>query len=445
MGSVAFINRKEEMQVFHDILRDLSSRERLLRTPIIDLYGIAGIGKSQLLLEMMQECEKKNVACMKREIDKSWQVEGLITDVGAVSATYRPQALLLEESPGTLQFLIERTKTFLEQESLVILLDSIDLAGERQLERLEYVLGELLLYNNLVVILTSTRDLSFTQNRAVARKLRIMPVRPFTRTSTEEYLASSGYTLTSALADTVFRWTRGYPLALQVMLQAMTEQHLEPTNQHQRKALIEYIVERVINQRILMGIKGEDVQWFQTILRLLSVPRRFNLVILQRLIERFAPEARLASSLAYMTLPKRIIQATGGLRWDLKKAGFAMDDSLRNLLLLQLRFTNIRRYHAIHRYLAELNHAHAEEVSGSDRTRYQQEYLYHLANSGHHQSMPSLLEDTILNVVQDAQSQPERLIQFREDIQFDDELQEALGIHLARVLHLLGHESSAEE
>jgi len=445
MGSVAFINRKEEMRVFHDILKDLSSRDRLLRTPVIGLYGIEGMGKSHILLEMMQECEKKNVACMKSEVDKSWQVEGLITAVRALYAKYQPQPFLLEEFPQTLQLLIQQTKTFLEQEPLVILVDSIDLAGEHQLERLEHVLGELLLYNNLVVILTSNRNISFERNKSVARKLRTIPVQPFTRMYTEEYIASTGYVLTSTLSDTVFRWTRGYPLALQVMLEAMTEQHLEPTHQQQRKELIEYIVDRVMNQRILARIRGEDVPWFQTMLPLLAVPRRFNLVILQRLIERFVPEARLASSLAYMTLPKKIIQATGGLRWDLKKAGFAMDDSLRNLLLLQLRFTDIRRYHAVHRFLAELNRSHAEEVSGSDRTRYQQEYLYHLAHSGRQRLMPSLVEDTIVKVIQDAQSQPERLIRFREDIQFDEELKEALGTHMALVFHLLEHAPSAEE
>jgi hypothetical protein len=445
MGSVAFINRTEEMHIFHEMLRDLLRRNRLLRTPVIGLYGIEGIGKSQILLEMMQECKKNNIACIKSEVDRSWQVEELITSFRAFYTKYTQQSFLPEESLDNLQHLIQRTKTFLEQEPLVMLLDSIDLAGEDQRERLEYLLSELLFYNNLVVILTSSRDISFEHDKSVARKLKTIPVRPFTRTDTEEYMARMGYVLPSPLSDMVFQWTRGYPLALQVMLEAMTQRQLEPTHQRQRKELIDYIIDRVINQRILAGREGEDLTWFQTMLRLLSVPRRFNLVIMQRLIERFAPEARLASSLAYMTLPKKIIQATSGLSWDLKKAGFAMDDSLRNLLLLHLRFTNLRRYHAIHRFLAELNRAHAEEVTGSDRIRYQQEYLYHLASDGNQRLMPSLVRETIVNIVQDAQSQPDRLLQFREAIQLDDELKEALGMHMTLVLDLLEHRTSAQE
>lgn len=445
MAGIAFINRKEEMQIFNDALQDLLSRNRLLRTPVIGFYGIEGIGKSQILLEVMQECDKNNVAYIKSQVDKSWQVEGLITNFRTLYAKFKQQPSLPEEPPGALQLLIQSTKTFLEQEPLVMLLDSIDLAGEYQLERLEHVLSELLFYNNLLVILTSCRDISFERDKSVARKLKTMLVRPFTRTYTEEYIASTGYTLSSTLSDMIFQWTRGYPLAMQVMLEAITNQRLEPTNQQQRKELIEYIVDHVINQRILAGIEGEDLKWFQTMLSLLAVPRRFNLVIMQNLIERFAPEARLASSLAYMTLPKKIIQTTSALSWDLKKAGFAIDDSLRNLLLLQLRFTHVKRYYSIHRFLAELNRSNAEAVTGSDRIRYQQEYLYHLAYSGNPRQVPSLVRGTVVKILQDAQSQPDQLLQFREEFQLDDELKEALGINVTIVLDLIEHETSAEE
>jgi RecA/RadA recombinase len=444
MERVTFINRDQEIKVIDDAFDDLLSQNRLLRTPIIDFYGIEGIGKTQILQRVIQKCQENDVPYINSNVSKEWQVEGLLIDFDNIPVKYKQQLFPLQDAKSTLQQFIEYTKAFLERKPLVMLLDSIDSADEHQLERLENMLSELLSGNNLVVILTSRRDVSFEHEKSVARKLKTISVQPFNRLYTDAYLDSTGSTLSPKIRDLIFTWTRGYPLAMQVMVEAITERALLSISRQQQKELIEHIVNRVINERILADVEQGELKWFQTILSLLAVPRRFNLVIMQKLIERFEPNLKLASSLAYIALPKRIVQATSALSWDLKKAGFAVNDSVRNILLIQLSITRSKHHRTVHQFLAELNHSNAAEVTGTDRIRYQQEYLYHSAKSVAKQQLPSLLKTTIGQIMQEAQDQPDQLVQFREEFKRDDELKEALGEHVAIVLDLIDSETSAE-
>lgn len=406
----SFINREPELRLITSALDDLLSQEHLLRTPIVDFYGISGIGKTSILRQAVQKCNEMQIPYI---------------DINASSGM-----------KDTLEQSIELSKNLLEQGPLVMLLDAVDVANKGQLAQLEKMLAQLVLHNNLFVVLASRSSVSFEQD-SVARKLKIVPLEPLDRASSNLYLSSIGSTLKPEIRELIFEWTRGYPLAMNVLVHIITEQGIDPTNEPEQRLLVELMVEQVINQGILANVKQDELEQIKTILNLLAVPRRFNLVIMQRIIERFAPALKLANSLAYIVLPKRIAQATDALSWNLAKAGFALDESIRHILLLQLKLLHPKHYHEMNRFLAEINWSNTLEVSGSDRIRYQLEYLYHSANSVDKEQMSKILEFTLGQIIQDAENVPDQLIQFREEFVRDSELKEALGKHTAAVLEMV--------
>jgi hypothetical protein len=401
-----FINRETELRMIDSALSDLLDQERLLRTPIIDFYSIKGIGKTRLLKETMHKCHAN-------------QVPYLDIPIGQELAT--EQSLL-------------QTKALLKQGPLVMLLDSVDAKNEKQIARLEKMLSELVIHNNLFVVIASNGSVSFKREKSVDRILTIFPLEPWNRANSNLYLDNIAHPLQAETRELIFEWTRGYPLAMKVIVEALTEQKIDPTSDQGKQELITFIVEQVIDQSILANVKPDELAWFHTALNLLAVPRRFNLVIMQKLIEALEPDLKLASSLSYIVLPKRITQATGVLDWNIAKAGFALDESIRHILLLQLKILHPQRYHEINRFLAQVNWSNTLEVSGSDRIRYQLEYLYHSAKSIEEKQLPLLLETTVKQITQDAKNAPDQLIQFREELIRDTGLKEALGTYTIHVL-----------
>ena len=373
-----FINREPELRLIDDALGDLINKERLLRTPIIDFYGVEGIGKTSILSEVAQKCTERLVPCI--QADASHDQPEFAQHIIQQTARYHILPLPQPDDTDTFVQLVQSTKTLLEQGPLVMLLDAVDVTNEVQLEFIEKLLSALIVHNKFFVILTSRTNISFDHERSVARKLTSRPLQPFDREHSELYLEYTGYSFSSEVRDVIFEWTRGYPLAMDVMVHAITQQGIDPLLEQGKQDLIAIIVERVITASVLKNVKQQDMPWFHTILNLLAVPRRFNLVIMQELIERFESDLKLANSLAYMALPKRIAP-TGVLGWNLAKAGYALDDPVRNILLLALKTRSPERYYAINRFLAKTNWRNAADVTGSDRIRYQREYLYHSAKA----------------------------------------------------------------
>ncbi len=139
-------------------------------------------------------------------------------------------------------------------------------------------------------------------------------------------------------------------------------------------------MKEVVEEKLLVSASSSDERArLQTLLALLSVPRRFNLTLTQDLIEKFAPEYKLGRSLAYITLPKTINEVTSVLSWNLEWAGYCIDAPVRHLFLLQYKVEHPQELIEIHTFLAQKNEQFAQEVSGSDHIRYLREFFYHLA------------------------------------------------------------------
>src|SRR5262249_42242867 len=144
----------------------------------------------------------------------------------------------------------------------------------------------------------------------------------------------------------ILDWTRGYPLAMEVMTTAITEHKLDPAQPEDQKTLVDFIVERVLDQRVFAKLAPPERSRYKEALTILSVPRRFNLAIMQELIERFAPDLKRGSSLAYMKLPRSIKNDTDVLTWNMFRGGYTIDMPVRTIFLLKIRFEQTDRYFA---------------------------------------------------------------------------------------------------
>ena len=355
-----FVNRDEELTLIESSVDTLCDRSHLLRTPIIEIYGVDGIGKTTLLKMVQEKCKDKPLKCIWEDQSTSY------------SFVRRPKELLKEKEP------------------VVVLLDALDAANEDQLPEIEAGLSDLAENTNIFFVMASRKLEKFDNTRSLMRKLTPVPLKPFNREICEVYFNNVERDIKPEIRNAIYEWTRGYPLAMDIMVQAILENNLNPGIEQDRKRLISILTTKVIHRSILS--KSNDYSRDQIILSLLSVPRRFNLAIMQDIIETFAPpDYKLENSLAYIALPDKINQVTNALSWSMRRGGYRIDEPIRNIFLLQLKIARPHDFITINRFLAQLNERFAKEVSGPDRGRYLREYFYHLANSGEVTNLSAIL------------------------------------------------------
>jgi hypothetical protein len=417
-----FVNREPELKLIDESFEALLDRRRLLRTPIIEVQGVGGIGKTSLLKEVEQRCQETQLPCIW--VDVSQHASSIEIEIISQVKRYTQVSDNENFSDAT-----RAMEILLKQTPVVMLLDAVDTAETTQLSLIEKLLKDLIDDEKLFVVFASKKTLTFQQYRSVARKLTIFQLKALDRKHCESFLDTLDTPTEPEVRNFIFEWTRGYPLAMNVLAQAV-QNGLDPrTPEGQQKALA-LLTEQVIHQGVLTAVNSAKRTRYFSTLQLFSIPRRFNLVIMQDLIETFTPELKLESSIAYWSLPKEINEATDVLNWNMTRAGFSVDEPIRTLFLLLLKAEHSERYFAIHGFLAETNLQLAREVSGFDRARYIRECLYHTACM----MDSSSTEQQLLDALRIVEQEPlETLLQFSEEFSQDAELKEALGNHLAIV------------
>jgi NB-ARC domain len=423
-----FIDRETPLQYISDIFATLSDKKRLSRPPIIDFYGVGGIGKTVLLHQVRQRCQDAQLRCVWVDLNKGVH-EFSREIVHQIQQEGRSLTFEINDNNALYQS-ISATRVLLKRGPVVLLFDSVDTNNNEQVGWIEMLLRDLSDDDNLFVVLASKRVLSFQNDRLTTRKLAPFPLLPFDRQSCEEYLNSIGNQSEPEIRHLIITWTRGYPLALQVMAQAVNS-GLDPRKQEDQKKIISIITTQVLHQNILARVDSAARNRYQTILSLLSIPRHFNLSIMEDLIEEFSPDLRLENSLAYFGLPMEISKITEILNWSAAVAGFSVDVTVRALCLLRLRIEQPEMYYDAHRFLAR-TYRQLSINAGTDQVRCLDEYLYHssIETSIQGQSPVSIVEDIVANF-------PESVTALATEIELDGELKELLGTHFSDVHSLL--------
>jgi hypothetical protein len=252
-----FVDRDREMQLIDDSFRTLLDKNRLLRNPILEFYGVSGIGKTLLLEQIKERCHDtmlpyiwvslagKESTFLQREV------------VDQVNNYLRKSGLQLEQTA------VSAIKVLLQQGPVVMLLDAVDETGNDQVEEIEALLRDLIDDEKLFVVLASKKMIEFENERSVARKLQWHNLRALDRTSCEEYLDKWEQDINEPeklidvdLRSIIFRWTRGYPLAMNVMVEAINDGN-DPRTEEGKQRIVARLKERVIDQEVLKGAEGD--------------------------------------------------------------------------------------------------------------------------------------------------------------------------------------------
>lgn len=417
-----FVNREQELRIIEEALADLTEQKRLLRQPIIEVQGISGIGKTSLLRQIELRCREIQLRCISVDVSQrpSEVSRQIIAQVKSYLQDTTPQS---DPSP------VFEMQRLLERGPVVLLLDAIDSAYDDELSMIESYLQDLIDDERLFVVLTSKKEILFKQKRSLARKLKILPLKLLSRTYCDLYIDQSSDAMQPAVRQQIFEWTRGYPLAMSVAVEAV-KQGFDPLTEEGKKEILMRLSEQVVDQEILAAVEVGERKRYGSLLRLLAVPRRFNLIILQELIETFYQERKQENSIGYFSLPYEINDATGVLNWNIARAGFSIDEPVRALFLHLLKAEQPERYFAIHAFMAQVNLELAQTLTGSDCARAVRECLYHLAcNTNVPLQTERLVE--LMQIV--AREKAGIFYQFAEDFQQDTEMHDVLGVHLAIV------------
>lgn len=410
-----FVNREKELDVIEKAVQTLK-QDRLLSKSIIEIHGAGGMGKTALLKQVEQYCHNSSFPCIS-------------IDIAHASANLEHDLLMhigqhmREQSSIIGQTALSSANILLKEGPAVMLFDGVDSASPDQLNVLQRLLRGLIHNEKLCVVLASKKSWPFLEKeRSLAPNLTQLSLQSLPREDCEHFLNSVAAQIATEIRGLIIEWTKGYPLAMNVMVDAINS-GLDPLAEPGKREILTRLKDLVIYQEILGDIEPDKRAYYYSLLQLFSLPRRFNLIVIQDLIEEFLPELkRHGSILAYLSLPKDICDKTDVMRWNVARAGYAVDDPVRMLFLLILKQEQPDRYLAIHTFLAGKNWELAHEVPGSDRVRYLREYLYHLVNS---QTPP---DQSLLEVVEMVSREtPEVFVQFSEELAQDHEFQEALG------------------
>lgn len=425
-----FVDRDRELRLIDDSFQALLDKNRLLRNPIVEFYGVSGIGKTLLLEQIKERCHATQLPCIWINLaEKKDLFQGEVVEQ-VKDYLQKDDDVQLEQSA------VRATKVLLERGPVVMLFDAIDEVGSEQVLEIEVLLRDLIDDEKLFVVLAGKTMIELKNERSVARKLQWHPLGVLDRNSCEEYLDklqlrqdAPGKQIDPDVRELIFTWTRGYPLAMNVMIGAINAGK-DPRTEAGKHQVLEIFKERIIDQEILKEVEGEWKEVCFTALRLFSVPRRSNTIIMEELIKKFAPNLQRQSSLAYFSLPKELHEATHIFSWNLERFGFSVETPVRHLFLLLYSQAQPQEYFEVHNFLAQLNHQMATEATGQDRVRYVREYLYHLANNLATVDQGQRIIEAVESVLNE---QPVILQPFFEEFAQDQELKEALGPHLARV------------
>ncbi len=403
------INRESEIRVLEGAITALLDPNVLLRMPIVEFYGIDGIGKTTLLSNAFEMCKNNNISCVWVEPDLN--TPGLNVKIGQESSLF--------SNIEFQEFIEKRSK----RERFVTFVDLLDNSNERQYQQIENFLTELTDSGNTFVGLASKRLISFDDSRPISRKLTTIHLNPFTRENSYRFIQSSNSNIPLGVQEFIYDWTRGYPLAMKVLTESLNENKYDYLKQQDQRSLVATLDEKVINLGILCNIKDEEVEWYKHILTTLSFPRRFNLIVMQELIEKYSSNYKLESRLSYISMPQKINQATGAMNWSMSRGGFTVEESARNIFSLIFKITEPDKYFDIHTHLASYNKKCADTSSGFDRIRYAREFIYHSSQIMDSDKYLITFEEYIEKVIKEETYEVQ--LQFYEEVIQDQELQQS--------------------
>lgn len=417
-----FVDRQDEIVLVERMVEEIYYERRFPRQPLVNVVGIAGIGKSRLLNQLHDRLKNRGVACSfidfaneryrppergqieilsdivaemdRRAIDfreELGQFDNILEQTRDESGEYKideaSRFRRREQSNRVVNAFTAYTNELTEKGPVALFFDtaheaSIEIGQDEKgrpitfLDQLENtVLSQLVVMDGVIIIVASRSPLYWKRFEV---RCRAFPYRllPFSIEDTREQLP--GY---SELVPHIFQLTFGHPLAnirLVEELQAIERREKravdESTLERYRGQLIE-LMDALIEQYVMRDISPELKRAF----RMIAVLRQFDVNALRYILSQFVPEPFSDKGGAYfLSLIGKMVETTL-VQWDPAKKGYSLDDTMRKMLALSMRLRNRDLYERVNAAAIKLYGDWIERVS-ENPSRFIIEKLYHRAN-----------------------------------------------------------------
>jgi len=409
---IDFVDRLREISLIEDSLEDVY-RGRDLRHPVLEFYGIRGIGKSALLEQLSTRCNLKYIpsALTNFANTRRWGARPEVAVLEDLAGQLRTRGCLLErfwseteELEGGLEqwqqeegaegarYHLQRAKlttTFVrsiealgETTCIALLFDTIERANPETIEWIEVDLLEKLLHlRNCLIVLAGRKPVKW-KSFDVRQRVRSYELKAFSEFDTIEYINRVSASRYNDIADLIAQVTQGYPAGNVWIVQELRRQwgEDEAIARTAFEDAMPELMRGLVETLLLRYVLHDADRRYQDIFFYLAGVRQFDASILQVVIEGFLPQYRCETGLGYVGLIQEMVEHTGLVHYDPARKGYVLEATVRSILSAYNRMVQPQTYIALNRALAEKydEWLHRTDVPSLDMVKSSLEKLYHL-------------------------------------------------------------------
>ncbi len=463
-----FANRAEELNLIEKRVRAIQ-REEVVSTPILNFYGVIGLGKSWLVNEILS-IYKKDKGSVSALVDFSSDpkpgclqpgfdvlaalVESMAEQMASRGGELHREWEALrqaisgdERRPEVVETFVDFIRRLTDHVSPVLIFDTTEQAGDDLFYWLEEQVIERVVRSDKVVAIFAGRDRLRWKKFEVRRRVEAVELQPFNWQQTQEQLQKIQqesldrrriYEQLKAypedVLEAILRFSAGHPLTSREVLEELIDigqqQEKEIIDKDTLKEILRRIngtVDRIIDGVILKEVKATDLK---TYLDNVCILRKFNASPLRFFLTRFEDESyETKADRFYLDLIAKMVETTL-VRWSSAHRGYILDPTVRKMMANVLRENETGEYIKRHNTAIELYDDWIKNFPES-ATSFIIEKLFHLASvtlvQGQEKELGGKLQEELKKVLKEDSLDIDEVLSLYEELRGDEELRELIG------------------
>ncbi len=463
------VNRLDERGEFSSALERIRVLGSVFQT-IYEWYGSPGIGKSELLKLLAEECHIASVPYAlinfktkpelqadaptrgREEVNATGLIQGLLEGFGGLESKKVQDAIADYRSFSTddkdikqrqlkhsdmarafVQFVGEVSK----RDPVVLLFDETEFADQDLVTWLEEWVLNPLIQNGKCLIVWAGRRPQRWKRFEVRRRLRCQELKPFDNDDTVKLFKKNSTFPLEKFSEPVRRLTLGHPFADVVALRQLDylakEGKIPPLDQFSsiETNLIDGLVQEFVEAYAFKYVSNE----LATACRMLALVRQFDVIMLREILTKTLPSFAKYQREEFGGVLSSL-RATQLVWWDDRRKGYALDHTLRHILGENIRRHQPDLYAQVNQIAIEI---YRDWIKNAGDNRgvyiveelYQQSCLNQVSSDSHSNkkaSLAGLLEQRLQGYSQrDPDLRASALDRLYHELEGDSELPELIG------------------